>query len=284
MKAYLEQITTKSDSSIAVLDLNLNCFEGPYHYHPELELTWIRKSSGTRYLGGNVSDYEAGDLVLAGADVPHCWRSKDESKPESAQAIVIHFSPAFAGDLFLELPELAKIKRMFEKAKAGILIKGGNKEKIISKIKQCVFKSGLDRLLTFIEILNLISNSSENELIDQQYTAVATSPFETERFQKVFSYLIENYHQEISLKTVAGIANLTPTAFCRYFKNVTRKTLIEILTEFRINQACELLRTTEKSVNEICFECGFGNISYFNKAFKASTAYTPSQYRNLFLM
>ncbi len=283
MKAYLEQITTKSDSSIAVLNLNLSRFDGPYHFHPELELTWIRKSSGTRYLGGNVSDYEAGDLVLAGADVPHCWRSNDMPEAGSAQAIVIHFSAAFAGNAFLELPEMAKVKRLFEKAKAGILIKGGNKEKIILKMKQCVFKSGLDRLLTFIEILNLISGSSENELIDQQYTTVATSPFETDRFQKVFSYLIENYHQEINLKTVAGIANLTPTAFCRYFKNVTRKTLIEILTEFRINQACELLRTTEKSVNEICFECGFGNISYFNKTFKAATAYTPLQYRSMFL-
>jgi AraC-like DNA-binding protein len=283
MKAYLEQITTKSDCSIAVLNLNLSRFNGPYHFHPELELTWIRKSSGTRYLGGNVSEYEPGDLVLAGADVPHCWRSNDLPEAGSAQAIVIQFSAAFAGNAFLELPEMAKVKRLFEKAKAGILIKGGNKEKIISKMKQCVFKSGLDRLLTFIEILNLISGSSENELIDQQYTTVATSPFETDRFQKVFSYLIDNYHQEINLKTVAGLANLTPTAFCRYFKNVTRKTLIEILTEFRINQACELLRTTEKSVNEICFECGFGNISYFNKAFKAATAYTPLQYRSMFL-
>jgi len=111
---------------------------------------------------------------------------------------------------------------------------------------------------------------------------ITPSSAETERFQKVFSYLIENYQNEVSLKIVAGIANLTPTAFCRYFRNVTRKTLVEIVTEFRINQACQLLRTSEKSVNEICFECGFGNISYFNKTFKAVTEFTPLQYRNLF--
>ena len=81
--------------------------------------------------------------------------------------------------------------------------------------------------------------------------------------------------------TDAGLS--TPTAFCRYFKNVTRKTLVKIVTEFRINQACQLLRNSEKSVNEICFECGFGNISYFNKTFKAMTENTPLQYRNLFL-
>jgi len=284
MKAFLEQLTTRIGSSISVINLNLNRFEGPYHFHPELELTWIKKSSGKRYVGGNVSDYEPGDLVLVGANIPHCWRSKEESNPNDAQAIVIHFSPAFAGNSFIELPELIKVKRLFEKAKAGIFIQGKNKVKIISKMTQCATTDGIDRLLKFIEILDLITNSPETVLIDQQYTGLIASPFETERFQKVFNYLIENYQNEVSLKTVAGIANLTPTAFCRYFRNVTRKTLIEILTEFRINQACQLLRTSEKPVNEICFECGFGNISYFNKTFKASTKYTPLQYRNLFLV
>jgi len=83
-----------------------------------------------------------------------------------------------------------------------------------------------------------------------------------------------------ALKTVAGIANMTPNAFCRYFKNVTRKTLVESVRELRINQACQLLRNTVKPINEICFESGFGNISYFNKTFKEASGYTPLHYRN----
>lgn len=283
MKAFLEQLTTGIGSSISIIELNMNCFDGPYHFHPELELSCIRKSSGKRYVGGNVSDYEPDDLVLVGANVPHCWQSKKEAIPDKARSIVIQFHPDFAGGAFLELPELIKIKSLFVKANAGILIKGNTKAKIISKMIQCASTEGFVRLLQFLEILELIANSEETELIDHQFAGLASSPAETERFQKVFSYLIGNYQQEVSLKTVAKIANLTPTAFCRYFKNVTRKTLVEIVTEFRINQACQNLRNTEKSVNEICFECGFGNISYFNKTFKAITEYTPLQYRNLFL-
>ncbi|MEI7982969.1 MAG: AraC family transcriptional regulator, partial [Bacteroidota bacterium] len=235
-----------------------------------------------RYVGGNVSDYKPDDLVLVGASVPHCWHSMNEAIPCNAQAIVIQFHPNFAGRAFLELPELIKVKSLCEKTIAGVLIKGNTKAKIISKIKKCPDTDGLCRLLQFIEILDLIANSEEVELIDNRFSGLTPSSAETERFQKVFSYLIENYQNEVSLKTVAGIANLTPTAFCRYFRNVTRKTLVEIVTEFRINQACQLLRTSEKSVNEICFECGFGNISYFNKTFKAVTEFTPLQYRNLF--
>jgi len=283
MKAFYEQLTPGVEHSISIIDLNMTSFNGPYHFHPELELTWIRKSSGKRYVGGNVSDYKPDDLVLVGANVPHCWRSINKAIPENAQAIVIQFHPNFAGKVFLELPELIKIKSLLEKAISGILIKADTKALIISKMKQCAAADGLYRLLQFIEILDLIANSEEIELIDLHFPGIIGSQAETERFQKVFSYLIENYQMEISLKTVARIANLTPTAFCRYFKNVTRKTLVEIVTEFRINQACQLLRNSEKPVNEICFECGFGNISYFNKTFKAITDYTPLQYRNLFL-
>ena len=283
MKAFFEQLTTGIENSISIIDLNMAFFKGPYHFHPELELTWIRKSSGKRYVGGNVSDYKPDDLVLVGANVPHCWHSTYEAVPCNAQAIVIQLHPNFAGRTFFELPELIKVKSLCVKAIAGVLITGNTRAKIISKIKQCAAKDGLYRLLQFLEILDLIANSEETELIDHHFAGLTASPAETERFQKVFSYLIGNYQQEVSLKTIAKIANLTPTAFCRYFKNVTRKTLVEILTEFRINQACQLLRNSEKPVNEICFECGFGNISYFNKTFKAITAYTPLQYRSLFL-
>jgi AraC-like DNA-binding protein len=283
MKAFFEQLTTGIENSVSILDLNMDSFNGPYHFHPELELTWIRTSSGKRYVGGNVSDYKADDLVLVGADVPHCWHSMNEAIPGNAQAIVIQFRPDFAGKVFLKLPELIKIKSLLEKDFAGVLIKGNTKAKIISKMKQCAASDGLYRLLQFIEILDLIAKSEEIQLIGHHFAGHKASPAETERFQKVFSYLIENYQQEVSLKTAARIANLTPTAFCRYFKNVTRKTLVQIVTEFRINQACQLLRNSEKPVNEICFACGFGNISYFNKSFKAITGYTPLHYRNLFL-
>ncbi len=283
MKPFFEQLTTGIQNAASVIDLNMTSFNGPYHFHPELELTWIRKSSGKRYVGGNVSDYKPDDLVLVGANVPHCWHSTNEDMPGTAQAIVIQFHPTFAGGAFLELPELIKIKSLFEKATAGVLITGNTKAKTISRIKQCAAKEGLPRLLQFLEILDLIAGSDETELIDHNYAGFTASPAETERFQKVFSYLIEHYQQEIGLKMIAKIANLTPTAFCRYFKNVTRKTLVKIVTEFRINKACQLLRSSEKSVNEICYECGFGNISYFNKTFKAITEYTPLQYRSLFL-
>jgi len=282
MKPSFEQITTGIENSFSVVELNLHRFDGPYHFHPEIELTWIRNSLGKRFVGVNIADYEPGDLVLLGANIPHCWQSMNESSPYNAQAVVIQFRSDFAGDTFLKLPELKKIQESILKSEAGMIIQGETKSKVISKINQCLTADKLHRILILIEILDLISNSEETKLIDQPLTWHNTLSANADRFQNIFSYLIKNYQQNISLKTVAGIANMTPNAFCRYFKNVTRKTLVESIRELRINQACQLLRNTSKPINDICFESGFGNLSYFNKAFKEATGYAPLQYRFFF--
>jgi AraC-like DNA-binding protein len=67
-----------------------------------------------------------------------------------------------------------------------------------------------------------------------------------ERINKVYAYVIENYTQEVHLETAAYLANMTETAFCRYFKKVTKKTFLDVVTEYRIKHACNLLIGTDK--------------------------------------
>jgi len=283
VKALFEHVTPKIESSISILELNMARFDAPYHFHPELELTWIRKGYGKRYIGGKVSDFKSGDLVLVGPNVPHCWINETETSEENVLATVIQFTQNFAGEMFWELPEFMGIRKLFELSRSGLMIKGATRQQVVVKMANLTNADRFQKLILLFEILYEISSSSEIEIVDLRPTEFGFSSSDTHRFQKIFAYLIENYQNEVSLKTVSEIANLTPTAFCRYFKFVTRKTLVEIVTEFRINQSCQLLRNSEKSVYEICFESGFGNISYFNKTFKKITGKTPLQYRNLFL-
>jgi AraC-like DNA-binding protein len=282
MKPAFEQLTKGIGSSILVTELSLPEFVGPYHFHPEIELTWIQQGTGKRYVGSKVSEFEKDDLVLLGSNIPHCWKTAGETPEDSARAVVIQFRQDFAGDAFLNLPELGKIQKLFEKSKAGIIIKGNSRKLIIALLKELSASDNLQKLLKLFHILDIIAGSNETEIIDPLFAGLSPVSTEAERFQKVFSYLIEHYQQEISLQAMAGIASLTPTSFCRYFKAVTRKTLVEIVNELRINMACQLLRMSVKPVNEICFECGFGNISYFNQTFKRIVGCNPLQYRKLY--
>jgi AraC-like DNA-binding protein len=99
------------------------------------------------------------------------------------------------------------------------------------------------------------------------------------RINKVCLYIQNNFYTKISLKEVADLIFLTESNFCKFFKKATGKTYSDYLNELRINEACRLLVQTEKSINQISFECGFESLSYFNRVFLSKKEMTPSKYR-----
>ena len=285
MKATYEQLSDNVESSFLIRQFSLPRFEAPFHFHPELELTFIESSKGKRFVGRQVSDFAAGDLVLLGENVPHCWlnNSSNTEGVDLAKSTVIQFKTNFLGTSFLETPEMTAIQFLFQKAQSGILIKGKTRDVVADKMSFATATNPFQKLLQLLDILQTISISTETELIDPQFSTTTLSPIDTERFQKVYAFIISNYTQDIDLETIAAVAHLTPTAFCRYFKKMTRKTLVDVVTEFRIKHACQLLTSTDKSVYDICFESGFGNISFFNKQFKNALGHSPLAYRKMFM-
>lgn len=286
MKATYEQLSENMDSSFLYRQFSLPKFNAPYHFHPELELTFIIQSKGTRFVGRQISHFEAGDLVLLGKNVPHTWLNTEgsDSMAGAAQSIVIQFKEDFMGSGLKSMPEMKAIYELFQKAQAGIFITGKTKNNVRDKMYAINTVPPFNQIMTLLDILQSIAVSTEIELIDSQFSSYKLSSIDTERFQKVYAFIIENYTQEIALDKMASIAHMTPTAFCRYFKKMTRKTLVEVVTEFRIKHACQLLTTADKSVADICFESGFGNISYFNKEFKKAIGHSPLNYRKCFFM
>lgn len=281
MRPTLEQIEGTSNSSFLWRRFAQARFDAPFHFHPEIELTYIIKGRGKRMVGRQVSDFEAGDLVMLGSNLPHTWLSPDDALPqaEMVEQVVIQFKKAFVGDAFWEIPEMAKVKTLLERAKYGIQIFGKTRDLVANKMNQKPEPPPPQKLINLIDILLVIAESDECQEIDFHFLEYPLTSLDTERFRKVYTYLAENYKSDISLETIAAVANLTPTSFCRFFKKIVRHTFVEALTKFRVNHAANLLSTTEKQVAEICFESGFGNISYFNKAFKQSLGQSPLEYR-----
>ena len=94
---------------------------------------------------------------------------------------------------------------------------------------------------------------------------------------------MDQYNRHISLDEIADIANLTPAAFCRFFKQRTRKTYVNFLNEIRIGKACRMLLDKDMSIVDICYKSGFSNLSHFNRKFKKQTGYTPSKYHKVLI-
>jgi AraC-like DNA-binding protein len=283
MKASFEQLGNAKDSSFLFRQITLPYFDAPYHFHPEFELTLILKSEGKRFVGNQVSDFQEGDLVLLGPNVPHCWKNDGIGIENSSRAIVVQFKEDFLGEKFFNNPETLPIRTMLAKSKSGILIKGKTRDRVAREMIFLLTVSPFQKLLGLLDLLNTIATSNDYEIIDSQSDKYDLSAIDLDRINKVYAYVIENYTQEIHLETAAHLANMTETAFCRYFKKITHKTFLDLVMEFRIKHACNLLITTDKQVAEVCFESGFGNISHFNKQFKALMNESPLNYRKMFL-
>jgi AraC-like DNA-binding protein len=282
MKASLEQLANTTDGSFLFRQFNLPYFDAPYHFHPEFELTLILKSEGKRFVGNQVADFKEGDLVLLGANVPHCWKNDGIGNENSARSIVVQFKEDFLGEDFFKNAETQPIKNLLDKAKSGILISGKTRDRVAREMIFLQTVPPFQKLLGLLDLLNTIATSKDFEIIDNQPDKYDLSAVDLDRINKVYAYVIEHYTQDIHLETAAHLTNMTETAFCRYFKKITKKTFLDLVTEFRIKHACNLLNSTDKQVAEVCFESGFGNISHFNKQFKVVTGYSPLNYRKMF--
>lgn len=288
MKASLEHVSDAQQESFRFKNITLPRFDSPYHFHPEFELTLIISGEGKRFIGNQITDFHPGDLVFLGENVPHCWQNhkqdwlQHEEDPNASQAIVIQFKRDFLGADFINKPECAVIKQLFNTATGGFSISGPTQDRVAREMLQLGQGNGFQRISGLLHILYLISQGQADvQQIDSHETSYQLAASDLDRINRVYAYVIANYTQEVHLDEVAHLANMTETAFCRYFKKVTNKTFVELVTDFRIKHACQLLRTTEKSTAEICFASGFGNLSHFNKQFKGWMKDSPLQYRKM---
>jgi AraC-like DNA-binding protein len=280
MKALFEKILADEGSSFLTRYVALPQFDAPLHYHPEYELTLIVKGQGKRFVGDHVAEFEAGDLVLLGSNLPHFWRSDANLKNdmELNEAVVIQFSTAFVDTILNNLPECKSITTLLNTAKSGIQFP----ETLAPFIWKVFEAKGVNRLLALIKALEELSKNEEYELLASKGFSIKPDETENERMRKILEFTLENYKENIPLETIAEIANLTVPSFCRYFKSRTRKTYVYFLNEIRLSNARKMLIDNQLDISQISIECGFQNLSHFHRIFKNQTGVTPLVYRRRF--
>ncbi len=261
-------------------------FYNPFHYHPELELTYVIQSTGIRFVGSHTERFGPGDLVLVGANLPHCWKNDpeyfDEDSGLEAQAIVIQFTQDFAGERFFQIPEFLAINRMITDARRGIRFPGKSSQSIKKLLFELVDSKGIDRIVLLIKTLDLMAQSREKEILCHVSSAELMGKENLDRLNAIFEYTTKNFKESIPLEKICAIANLSPNAFCRYFKLHTRKTYREFVNELRLSNICKQLQETTLGVGQIAYSNGFNNLAHFNRTFKGKIKMSPMEYRNQF--
>ena len=286
MKPHFHKVPSQLESSFSIR--RDTCFGSLWHYHPELELHYLIKGKGVRFIGDNISNFSPGEILLLGENLPHKWHCREDASRDMSEygveAIVLHFSSNFMGNDMLLLPEARLLPLLFEKAKKGMVINNKSREKLIPLIEAASRAENLDRLIALLSILQVLSETKDYYPVTREQSFYQSDKYETERLDIVCSYTMANYSQHITLEKIASISNLTATSFCRYFKLMTNKTYYDFLTEIRINHACYFLIEDKMSIEQIADKCGFYNISNFYRQFKKVIGVTPLTYKREYLM
>ena len=287
MQPKLERIPSSYSSSIAAKREITPFMDYPWHYHPEYEIIFVEKSYGIRFMGNHIGNFNDGDLMFISSNLPHVWKNDmdfyKDNKDLFVDVYVIHFKENSFKEGFFDLPEFIHIKKLFTRGQQGVQIKGNDHRKIAELIKEVVSSTGIDRLTLFLKTLDAIANTEDYALLSSPGYANSVNLVDTERINVVMNYIMQNYSQEIKIEEIAGLANLTLSSFCRYFKSRTHKTFSEFLNEVRILNACKLLVYSKKTITEICYETGYNNISHFNRQFKLITGLTAKEYAKKYM-
>lgn len=288
MKPHFHKVPVALQSSFSIRHDVKPDFGNIWHYHPELELHYIIKGEGVRFIGDNINNFEPGEMVLLGENLPHTWRCKEEyfqNNPSlKTEAMVMHFLPDCLGKHLMNLPEVYLLPKLFEKAKGGMIISGTTKEKLVSLMQSAIEATNLDRIIILLSILKTLAETDEYQtIVTSKNTFYQSNESETLRINKICNYTLSNYKKDITLEEVASLSNLSITSFCRYFKLMTKKTFYDFLIEIRVSHACRFLIENKLPTEVICFDCGFNNVSNFYRHFKKVTGMTPLDYKRKYL-
>ena len=253
-------------------------FGSDWHYHNEYELLLTLKGEGLRIVGDNIDQFTAPELIFMGTKLPHLFKNKDEGK--EVDYIILKFGDTISGQQLFNIPEFKSVKKFLDRSNRGILFSKEAVKSVQPLILEMFECSEIQKLLNFIKIFEILSTETECQYLASENFSMNEVHNDEFRIQKVMDFMNEEYYRDITLDDLADIANMTKNSFCRYFKNKTGKTPFQVIREYRINKACQMLINGNKSITEVCFDTGFNSFSTFNRIFKNLKNISASEYKN----
>lgn len=278
--------TPVPENDLVIVDRDvLPFFYDQYHQHKELQVTYIIKGEGTLIAGKYNQPFKSGDIYILGARQPHIFKSAPHyfcnEAASNCEAIHIYFDVGRLPRLFLGLPEMEGFNRFIEFCSGGLQLPAQYVSGAGSLVKNLYGKTKVERLIKMIELFVFFDKevtgwkSLSNGFMEYQQS----DNLEGIRMSDVFKFTKEHYMENISLTKIAEVANITPNAFCKYFKKHTRKTYNSFLNEVRIKEACRMMISNSyTSISNIAYTTGFNSPTNFNRVFRRTTGMSPGDY------
>lgn len=258
-------------------------FTYPIHRHKEFELNFVENGEGVvRIVGDSIETISNFDLVLIGCEnLEHAWE-QGECESTSIREITIQFSSDIFSDSLLLRNQFDSIRKMLDRAKRGVSFSTTSIMKVYSLLDTLSSKEGFDQFMTILRILHELSKCEGSQTLCNTTFAKVEHNADSRRVAKIDNYISSHYREQIRLSTLADLVGMTPPAFSRFFKLRTGSNLSDYITDIRLGAASRLLVDSTMGISEICYQCGFNNLSNFNRIFKKRKNITPKEFREIY--
>lgn len=283
MKADFQKLSSSSlENSFTDFWVKADYFGFHWHYHPEIEICYVKQGRGKRIIGESIENFNAGDLVLVGSNVPHSWITDEQfnQSEEDVKVYVIQFNKEIF-DRFNGMPEFSRIEQLLATSNRGIFFKDNKEKDLFARLTEVDTAKGLPKLLKLMELLQAFIEHKQKVLLSSSSYKMSHNKYQEERILKACNYIHENYTNFISVSELADLVAMNNASFCRFFKRTLGKTVIEYITELRISHVCNQIQQSNEPIYKIAYDTGFSSIAHFNKQFKKSLGRTPTEYRVL---
>jgi AraC-like DNA-binding protein len=284
MKPIFEKISKPEDQSFYLEEVIKPYFTDLWHFHPEIEILYVREGSGSKYIGDSINSFHPGDITIIGSDTPHVHIcNSDYLNPEnklSSSAICIQFMHSIFGKSLHDIPELFRINEFLNESRRGVQFVGITRDLLIKHIEELLHLKGVQRFTGLLTILDIMSTSADIQYLSSpDYKPLVINSEDKYRMETINQYVIQRYSDKISLEEIASLVNLTPHSFCRYFKSRTSKVFSSFVNEVRIGNSCKMLIENKFTISQVSFLSGFNYLSNFNRQFKKIKGMTPSEFQ-----
>lgn len=280
MKPMYEKIVTNPNSTWRTWLYEVSQLDFCWHYHPEYEIALTVNANGKRYVGDHIGEFIQYDLTMVGSNLPHTWTTDKNADNSKQHIYVIQIPAPWVESLVYSMPELESLKQLLHNSRRGITFDPiiiPRCLELCRAIKQTV---GVEQITNLLYLLNILANDDAATMLSSPSFSVNTEPDPaSEKLDKIIRYLHQHYCQPLKAEDVAQLVNMSTNHFHRFLKQRTEQTFTELVNQLRISKACTLLVNTTLPVTSISEQCGFNNISNFNRRFHQHRSCTPSQFR-----
>jgi AraC-like DNA-binding protein len=241
-----------------------------WHYHEEIELVLIRKGEGHLHISDLVKQYKAPAGFLIGPSLPHGFLSIG-----STDGWIVQFQ-----ERHIKYPnapcEFATILNVLSESRRGLSFSPSVVTDCLLLMNNLDTSNGLEKWLWLLKALNILSQDKHREICS---LLPQNQDVQADRFEQAISQIYNEIDKAHNLEEVSQKVGMKVSSFCKTFKRRYGISFIKYVHSIRINTAKKMLIQTKFYIDDICYESGFNNVSFFNRKFKEATGLTPSEYR-----